>query len=91
MTPDSLLVDTNAKTGVGDEEHRTVRRAQSQTSPHHFKAPVRCLNIARYDNLIAGLVLGRSDGSPDEWERIGTFVAGTEAMQHAKGEETTIV
>jgi hypothetical protein len=91
MNPDCLLVDTDSKTGVGDERQRTVRRAQSNESSHSFKAPVRCLSIARYDNLVAGLVLGRSDGSPDEWERIGTFVAGTEAMQHAKEEETIIV
>jgi hypothetical protein len=91
MTPDCLLVHTDSKIPVGGKKHTTVRRAQPNESPHSFKAPVRCLNVARYDNLIAGLVLGLSEGSPDEWERIGTFAAGTEAMQSATEDETTIV
>jgi hypothetical protein len=91
MTPDCLLVHTDSGIPGGDEKSTTVRRAQPDQSLHTFKAPVRCLSVARYDNLIAGLVLGLSEGSPDEWERIGTFTAGTEAMQNATEEETTIV
>jgi hypothetical protein len=91
MTPDCLLVHTDSRTLGGGGKNSTVRRAQPNETPHSFKAPVRCLNIVRYDNIIGGLVLGLSEGSPDEWERIGTFTAGTEAMQNATEEETTIV
>jgi hypothetical protein len=91
ITPDCLLVDANVKTEASKQEQRTVRRAKANDSPNVFKAPVLCLTVARYDNLISGLVLGMSERSPDDWERLGTFAAGTEAMQNAQEQEVILV
>ncbi|KAH8695708.1 heterokaryon incompatibility protein-domain-containing protein [Phaeosphaeriaceae sp. PMI808] len=90
IAPDSLLVHTNFKVKQGDEL-RTVRRAQTGDILRNFKAPVLCLSVARYDNLIAGIVLGVSEDEPDAWERLGTFAAGTEAMQNTEDKELRLV
>lgn len=90
VTPDCLLVEINLKSEIG-EEGMTVRRAKPTESPVSFKAPVLCLSVARNDNLIAGLVLGMFERSPKAWERLGTFTAGTEAMQNATEQELVLV
>lgn len=80
IAPDCLLVASTFKVEDGDA-NTTVRRARSSDSIENFDAPVLCLSVARYDNLVAGLVLGMSESDPETWARVGTFVAGTEAMQ----------
>jgi hypothetical protein len=90
IAPDCVLVDSNFKTEEGAAQN-TVRRAPPSAIPRNFKAPVLCLSVARYDNLVAGLVLGVSERSPQAWERLGTFAAGTETMQSAKEMELTLV
>jgi hypothetical protein len=90
MAPDCLLVETDFEIDEGGVQ-KTVRRAPLGETPRQFKAPVLCLSVARYDNLIAGIVLGVSERSPRSWERLGTFAAGTEAMESAKEEEVSIV
>lgn len=90
MTPDCLLVNTDFKIEEGRDQ-KTVKRAVLGEAPRNFKAPVLCLSVARYDNLIAGVVLGISQRSPNAWERLGTFAAGTEAMQNSKEMEITMV
>ncbi|KAF1921850.1 heterokaryon incompatibility protein-domain-containing protein [Ampelomyces quisqualis] len=91
VTPDCLLVETEFKTEATSEKQLTVRRAQFSESAHSFKAPVICLGVARYDNLVTGLVLGVSERVPTAWERIGTFGAGTEIMQKASEREMILV
>jgi hypothetical protein len=91
ITPDCLLVDASFESATSGQQLRTVRRAQSSETPHDFKAPVLCLSVARYDNILVGLVLGVSERSPESWERIGTFAAGTEVMQNAREKELTMV
>jgi hypothetical protein len=91
VTPDCLLVDASFESGTSGQEQRTVRRAQSGETLHDFKAPVLCVSVARYDNLLVGLVLGVSEQSSESWERIGTFAAGTEVMQNAKEQEINMV
>jgi hypothetical protein len=91
ITPDCLLVETAFKTEATGEKQLTVRRAQSSESAQSFKAPVLCLSVARYDNLVAGLVLGISGRVTTAWERIGTFAAGTEVMQNADEKEIILV
>lgn len=90
VTPDCLLVETSIKRESSGEMQTVVRRADSSDTPGEFKASVLCLSVARYDNVVVGLVLGISEQSPDSWERIGTFAAGTEIMQDAKEKEITI-
>ena len=90
ITADCLLVDTYFKAEEGGEQ-KTVRRAQLGDSLRNFTAPVLCLSVARYDNLLAGIVLGMSERQPVAWERIGTFAAGTEAMQNTKEKEMILV
>jgi hypothetical protein len=90
IAPDCTLVDSDFKSEEGGVQN-TVRRAPLGATPRNFEAPVLCLSIARYDNLVAGLVLGVSERSPKAWERLGTFAAGTEAMRNAKEMELTIV
>jgi hypothetical protein len=90
ITSDCLLVEATLPNEAG-EERRTIKRAKSTESPVSFKAPVLCLNVARYENLIAGLVLGLSERSPGSWERLGTFTAGTEAMQNAQEQELVLI
>lgn len=77
---DCELVDTDTIVG-GDEKQHTVRRAVLGDEIHAFKAPVVCMSVARYDNIISGLVLGASQNSPGAWERLGTFAAGSEAIR----------
>jgi hypothetical protein len=83
ITPDCLLVNINIKT-EDDGEQRSVRRARSDDSIEAFHAPVLCLTVANYDNLVAGLVLGISESNPEMWERTGTFAAGMEAIQNSE-------
>jgi hypothetical protein len=90
ITSDCLLVEATLPNEAG-EEQRTIKRAKSTESPVSFKAPVLCLNVARNENLIAGLVLGLSERSPGSWERLGTFTAGTEAMQNAQEQELVLI
>jgi hypothetical protein len=90
IAPDCMLVDTDFEVDEGGVQ-KTVRRAPPGISPSQFKAPVLCLSVARYDNLVAGIVLGVSARSPKSWERLGTFAAGTEAMESAQEKEVTIV
>ncbi|KAF2833570.1 HET-domain-containing protein [Ophiobolus disseminans] len=90
MVPDCTLVEMEYEDGDGDS-NKTVRRAQKGDLLRDFRVPVLCLSVARYDNLLAGLVLGMSKLRPKTWERVGTFAAGTEAMQNAKEEEMTLV
>jgi hypothetical protein len=90
ITPDCLLVGVNYKTDE-HEEQKTVRRARSEESLVDFNAPVMCLTVARYDNLLAGLVLSVSENRPEAWQRVGTFAVGTEAMQNAKEQDITLV
>jgi hypothetical protein len=87
VRPDCLLVDAEIKLGGEAQTRKSVRRARQGDSLRNFKAPVLCLSIARYDNLIAGIVLGISEQNPAAWERLGTFAAGTEAVQNAKAKE----
>jgi hypothetical protein len=91
VMPDCLLVETGFKTEATGEKQSTVRRAQSNEAAHDFKAPVLCLGVARYDNVMAGLVLGTSERMPTAWERIGTFAAGTEVMQKADEREMVLI
>lgn len=91
ITPDCLLVETALKIEATGERQLTVRRAQSNESAQGFKAPVLCLSVARYDHLVAGLVLGISGRVTTAWERIGTFAAGTEVMQNADEKEIILV
>jgi hypothetical protein len=90
VASDCLLVEATLP-NEGGEEQRTIKRAKLNESPSSFKGPVLCLNVARYENLIAGLVLGLSERSPNAWERLGTFTAGTEAMQNAQQQELVLI
>ena len=90
IAPDCLLVNTNVKHEDGGER-KSVRRAQSDDPVEAFHAPVWCLTVARYDSLVTGLVLGVSERSPEAWERLGTFAAGTEAMQNLEEQDLTLV
>lgn len=87
---DCNLIDVTLKVEEG-EKNTTVRRARIADSIQAFRAPVKCLGVARYDNLVAGLVLGASESNPQAWERVGTFAAGTEALQHAEATEMILV
>lgn len=82
MTADCLLVDQVLEEGDGDI-CTTVRRAQAHDTLREFKALVQCVNVARHDNFISGLVVGISGGRL-VGERIGTYAVGTEALQGAK-------
>ncbi|KAF1942387.1 HET-domain-containing protein [Clathrospora elynae] len=90
ITHDCMLVETDVKTEDGREQ-RTVRRGQPNDLSRQFKAPVLCLGVARYDNFIAGLVLGVSERNILAWERVGTFAAGTEALQNTQEQELILV
>jgi hypothetical protein len=90
ITHDCLLSTAEIKTEKG-EKQTTLRRAKRGDDPTQFQAPVMCLSVARYDNVIAGLVLGASERNPDAWERVGTFAAGTEAMQKAEEKELLLI
>jgi len=90
IIPDCSLIDTRFKVEDG-EEKETARRAQLGETLRNFSVSVLCLSAARYDNLIAGLVLGMSETRPGSWERVGTFAAGTEAMQKSEEKEITLV
>ncbi|KAH7094356.1 heterokaryon incompatibility protein-domain-containing protein [Paraphoma chrysanthemicola] len=91
VRPDCLLVDAEIKAEKEAEMLKTVRRARKSDPLRNFRTPVLCVSIARYDNLIAGIVLGISEQNPAAWERLGTFAAGTEAMQIAESKEIVIV
>ena len=90
ITQDCFLVENILKTEK-EEKPKTVRRAKTSDILRSFKVPVLVLSVARYDNVIAGVVLGISERNPDAWERVGTFAAGTEAFQSATEKELTIV
>ncbi|KAH7357594.1 heterokaryon incompatibility protein-domain-containing protein [Pyrenochaeta sp. MPI-SDFR-AT-0127] len=90
ITQDCFLIDANFKTEE-EGQQTTVRRAQSKDILRQFKAPVLCLSVARYDNFIAGLVLGVSSLNHGAWERVGTFAAGSEPFQRGTEKEVIIV
>lgn len=90
ITPDCLLASTSVKS-KDESEKKSVRRARSDDSIKAFHSPVLCLTVASYGSFVAGLVLGMSESSPDAWERLGTYAAGTEAMQGSEEQELTIV
>lgn len=90
ITHDCSLCDVEFKTEDGGKQ-KTVRRAQKDDPLRAFKAPVLCLSVARCDNVVTGLVLGVSERTPKAWERIGTFAAGTEAVQNAEEKEVMLV
>lgn len=91
---DCCLVKALVKAGPSsdaEEEQWTVRRAQQKQSLTEFEAPVLCLSVARYDDFISGIVLGRSEQSPGAWARLGAFAAGTESLRHAKEKDLVLV
>ncbi|XP_014560870.1 hypothetical protein COCVIDRAFT_34204 [Bipolaris victoriae FI3] len=88
MTHDCLLSEAKFENSDG-EKQLTVRRALATDTVSRFEATVMCLGIARYDNVVAGLVLGMSAEHSPAWERLGTFAAGTEAIE--KCEEMDLV
>ncbi|KAL6707990.1 hypothetical protein ACN47E_003664 [Coniothyrium glycines] len=90
IIPDCLLIDQVSTIEVNDK-NITVRRAHSEDSLRQFESPVRIVSVARYNNLVAGIVLGISTQDPTAWERLGTFAAGSEALQHATEEELILV
>lgn len=90
ITHDCALTDATIKI-EGSTKETSVRRAQSGDVLHQFKAPVLCLSVARYDNVVAGLVLTSSEQDSQAWERIGTFAAGSEALQETKVVEIRLV
>lgn len=90
ISQDCLLIDVNFKTEEGAQQ-KTVRRAQSANDLRNFTAPVLCISVARYDNFIAGLVLGATGLDHAAWERVGTFAAGSEPFQTATEKEVIIV
>lgn len=90
ITHDSLLTEVEYETSEGATQ-RTVRRAKAGDSISQFKATVLCLSVVRYDNVVAGLVLGVSTQDPCEWERLGTFAAGTEATLKSLEKELVLV
>lgn len=90
ITPDCLLID--AEVEAADVAAKlSVRRAQPSDLLQPFSAAVLCLSVARYDNLVTGLVLGVSQTRSGAWERVGTFAVGTEAIQSAKERDITLL
>ncbi|KAI8934174.1 hypothetical protein NX059_008924 [Plenodomus lindquistii] len=90
ISHDCILCDVKIETEGGNEDY-TVRRAYSSDTPRAFRASVMCIGVARYDNMIAGLVLGVSTHGPQAWERLGTFTAGNEALQNIKEREMILM
>ncbi|KAF2846282.1 HET-domain-containing protein [Plenodomus tracheiphilus IPT5] len=90
ISHDCILCEAKVKTEGGNEQS-TVRRARSGDAPRAFKAPIVCITIARYDNVIAGLVLGVSVRDPHTWERLGTFAAGNETLQNIEEREMILI
>jgi hypothetical protein len=90
MTNDCLLIGINTGNGEAGNQ-KTARRAQSSDTIRQFRASVLCLSIARYDNFIAGIVMGVAERNHTAWERLGTFAAGTEALQNTEEKEVVLV
>ncbi|CAO2658514.1 Nn.00g062370.m01.CDS01 [Neocucurbitaria sp. VM-36] len=90
ISHDCCLVGASFKTEEGGKG-TTVRRAQPNDPLRPLRVSVLCLSIARYDNVVAGLVLGVSEQNPEAWERVGTFAVGTEAFQNAEEKEVILV
>jgi hypothetical protein len=88
---DCCLVKSRWGSSDADGEQWTVRRAQPNESLAEFEAPVLCLSVARYNDFISGIVLGRSERKPSGWERLGAFAAGTESLRSAKEEDLMLV
>ncbi|KAF3039152.1 hypothetical protein E8E12_004021 [Didymella heteroderae] len=88
---DCCLVKSRWGTSDADEEQWTIRRAQPKDILAEFEAPVLCLSVARYNDFMSGIVLGRSERKPGSWERLGAFAAGTESLRHAKEEDLMLV
>lgn len=86
IAPDCRLHEVTIK-GEGGGEDKMVHRARSDEMPHTFTAAVSCMVVARYDNIVAGLVITQSQNHPGAWERLGTFAAGSESMLDAIEEE----
>lgn len=70
---------------------KTVRRAQLGTPISHFKTPVLCLSVARYDTWFSGLALGVSGRASGAWERLGTFATGMEGFDKTGEKEIVLV
>ncbi|EOA92224.1 uncharacterized protein SETTUDRAFT_178482 [Exserohilum turcica Et28A] len=90
MMHDCLLAEEEVDTSQG-EKPQTVRRARASDTIRHFETPVLCLSLARYDSIVAGLVLGVSARNHGAWERLGTFAVGTEAAQESEEKEILLV
>ncbi|KAJ4365012.1 hypothetical protein N0V83_008628 [Neocucurbitaria cava] len=90
ITQDCCLVEISFKNEEGGQGN-TVRRAQPGEPLGQLRVSVLCLSVARYDNVVAGLVLGVSEQNPKAWERVGTFAVGTEAFQNAEEKEVILV
>jgi hypothetical protein len=90
ITHDCLLVETVSQSEVNGRGN-SVRRAQVGDNLVNFRAHVLCLSIARYDNIIAGLVLGVSGRNTEACERLGTFAAGAEALRDAEEKELVLL
>jgi hypothetical protein len=87
---DCLLTEVEFENNKG-EKQKTVRRALASDTICRFDASVLCLGVARYDNVVAGLVLGVSAQHHPAWERLGTFAAGTEAIERSEEMELVLV
>jgi hypothetical protein len=83
MMHDCLLTEVKFENSHGEKQH-TVRRAIATDNVRRFESTVMCLGVARYDNIVAGLVLGVSAEHYPAWERLGTFAAGTEAIERSQ-------
>lgn len=90
ISHDCILCEAKVEAD-GSNEQRTIRRALPSDTPRAFRAPVVCMSIARYDSVIAGVVLGISTRDPQAWERLGTFAAGNEALQNIEEREMILI
>ena len=90
VTHDCLLVDVALMNGEAGNQS-AVRRALSSDNLGQFRVPVLCFCIARYDNLVAGIVVGVAERNHSIWERLGTFAASTEALQMTQDKEVVFV
>jgi hypothetical protein len=90
VTHDCLLVDVPLMNGEAGNQS-TVRRAPSSDNLGQFRVPVLYLSIARYDNLVAGIVMGVAERNHSIWERLGTYAAGTELLQMTQDKEVVFV
>jgi hypothetical protein len=84
VSPDTLLVEDE-----GSQLRPIVRRAREGETYKPFTVQVTCLAISlTSDDCVYGLVLSRSSGSEDAFERIGLFTCGKSVF--GKGEKKKI-